>query len=194
MKSYLITDPLYYGNDPEIFSKRLTTALRKNRIDIACFRDKVTPDKEELMIAFLETIKAKSPDTKAFINGDLESAIKLGAAGVHLNSLQRGLIKQCADSSLLCAFSAHSFEDIEFAQSAGASFVTFSPIFNSPGKGKPLGLDLLKRAVSSFCIPIFALGGIDRESRVRAVGACGVEGFASIRYFAKSLHTINDTI
>lgn len=183
MKSYLITDPLYYGSKPETLGEVLTNALKRNRVNIACFRDKITQDKKGLRVAFLETVKRESPDTKAFINGDLDSAIRLGADGVHLGSLQKELIKECVDSSLLCAFSAHSFEDIEFAELHGASFVTFSPIFNSPGKGKALGLDVLKTAVSTFRIPIFALGGVDRESRVRAIKACKAEGFASIRYF-----------
>lgn len=150
---------------------------------MACFRDKVSPNRKELATLFIQTVKKEFPSVISLINTDIKTALETGAHGVHLTSNQKELIKECASLPLICGFSAHTLEDIEFAEVEGADFVTFSPIFNSPNKGKPLGLDILKSATDRFSIPIFALGGVDRESRIEALRACNVAGFASIRYF-----------
>ena len=70
-----------------------------------------------------------------------------------------------------------------YAQNEGADAITFSPIFNSPGKGKPLGLEKLKEINDKINIKCFALGGIIHKDQVDACEALGVFGFASIRFF-----------
>ncbi|MGD9969385.1 MAG: thiamine phosphate synthase [Sulfuricurvum sp.] len=61
--------------------------------------------------------------------------------------------------------------------------ITYSPVFASPGKGEPKGLEDLKELVATINIPVFALGGIVTEEQIRAVETAGAYGFASIRYF-----------
>jgi thiamine-phosphate pyrophosphorylase len=79
---------------------------------------------------------------------------------------------------LLVARSCHTEEDVH---RAAADFVTFSPIFESPGKGKPVGLDELRR-VCKMGVPVFALGGITRDNAPECIAA-GAAGVAGIRLF-----------
>jgi thiamine-phosphate pyrophosphorylase len=60
---------------------------------------------------------------------------------------------------------------------------TFSPIFETPGKGAPVGLEVLKSVTSEVSIPVLALGGILTEAQISACERSGASGFASIRYF-----------
>jgi thiamine-phosphate pyrophosphorylase len=75
--------------------------------------------------------------------------------------------------------SASTHEAAEIAGAAGADFVVFGPVFPSPGKGPPRGLDELRAAVAGAGVPVFALGGVD-ENNALSVAACGA-GVACIR-------------
>ena len=64
------------------------------------------------------------------------------------------------------------------AASAGADYVTLSPIFPSaskPGYGPALGTNILGEA-AKLGIPVLALGGVtaDKAAACRAAGAAGI--------------------
>lgn len=105
--------------------------------------------------------------------------------GVHLNSAQFDKIKEARKKNLFTIISAHTFEEIKKAQNFGADAVTFSPVFFSPNKGNPLGVEKLKEAINIFPhIKIFALGGIVSDKEVFQIKESRAYGFASIRYFS----------
>ena len=79
--------------------------------------------------------------------------------------------------------STHTHDEIYIAEAMGADYVTYSPIFATPNKGEPKGVEDLKEIVNMTDIAIFALGGIVSEKEVDALRENGVFGFASIRYF-----------
>jgi len=62
--------------------------------------------------------------------------------------------------------------------------ISFSPIFKTPNKGEPKGLESLNEVVSSVFIPVIALGGILSEEQIVLCQGSGAKGFASIRYFS----------
>ncbi len=71
--------------------------------------------------------------------------------------------------------SCHRIDELARAASEGCTYATLSPIFASaskPGYGPPLGADVLRDAP----LPVFALGGVDRQRAGRCVeaGAAGV--------------------
>ena len=70
------------------------------------------------------------------------------------------------------------------AEILGADMVTYSPIFETPDKGEPVGLHMLSKLTSSVNIPVIALGGIVTDEHIEACQMSGASGFASIRYFA----------
>ncbi len=65
----------------------------------------------------------------------------------------------------------------------GVDAVTFSPIFQTPNKGEPKGVEVLKELVQAKKAKIFALGGIITKKQIQECQDAGVYGFASIRYF-----------
>jgi len=79
--------------------------------------------------------------------------------------------------------STHTLEEVLEAEKRGADAITFSPIFRTPNKGEPLGLEKLKEINDKIHIKCFALGGIINMEQVDACEKVGVYGFASIRFF-----------
>ena len=179
IKSYLITDPSLFGNTPETLITSLTSSIEKYAPDYICLRDKSSENYAALAEAFL----GLDGEHKALLHGDVDLAISLGAFGVHLNSLQFDEIKRAKEAGLYVIASTHSYEEALQAKEADA--ITYSPIFFSPNKGIPKGLEDLKEITGKINTNIFALGGITTKEQVSEVETCGVYGFASIRYFAQ---------
>jgi thiamine-phosphate pyrophosphorylase len=180
---YLITDPKYYSNNSNDFGKILTKVLKNKKIDIACFRDKESNNRNELASAFIDICK-KLNISKVLINSDISLCLELEADGVHLNSKQFDKIECAKSLGLYVIISCHTHDEIKKAIELGADALTYSPIFSTPNKGVPKGLKDLKDSAIKFKeIDIYALGGIINESQIEHVKQTGVKGFASIRYF-----------
>lgn len=80
--------------------------------------------------------------------------------------------------------SCHTFEDIEKAINNQADAVTYSPIFETPNKGAPKGIEALKEVVDKYPnINIIALGGIINDKQIEEISKTKAYGIASIRYF-----------
>ena len=183
LKNYLITDPKYYTCDEILFRKNLQNVLKHKKVDIACFRDKESDNFKELAKIFVQTCKEFNI-SKILINSDYLLAYNLEATGVHLTSNQFDKIKEAKKLNLYTIISCHTFNDIEKALNLHCNAVTFSPIFETPNKGKPKGITTLKEAISLYeDIDIYALGGIVKQEHVEQIAKTKACGFASIRYF-----------
>ncbi|HEY8075187.1 MAG TPA: thiamine phosphate synthase, partial [Labilithrix sp.] len=74
-------------------------------------------------------------------------------------------------------------EDVIAAAREGASAVYVSPIFATPGKGAPRGLDAIRRARElAGDMLVYALGGVDASNAAACITA-GADGVALIRAF-----------
>lgn len=182
MKSYLITDPSLYGSTSDALESSLTAVFSKTVPDFALFRDKQTSNYATLAQTFI-TVCHHHKVPKVLLHGDYALAHALKADGVHLTSAQFDTIRGAKSLGLYVIISTHTREEALRAEKLGADAITYSPIFPSPGKGEPKGLEDLKEIVDKIEIPIFALGGITSEEQINAVAATGAYGFASIRYF-----------
>ena len=183
MIKYLITDPKYYTNDEKRFEEILINVLNKQQIDIVCFRDKESSNFQEIAKIFIKTCKEKYIK-KILLNGNYLLANKLKATGVHLTSTQFDEIQKAKELGLYVIISCHTFEDIEKAITNQADAVTYSPIFETPNKGTPKGIEALKEVVDKYPnINIIALGGIINETQIEQISKTKAYGFASIRYF-----------
>lgn len=178
---YLITDPKYYSNNNTSFKEKLENILSTKRVTIACFRDKEFSNYEELAKIFLETCK-RFKIKQILLNENIELAIKLNC-GIHLTSKQFDKIKLAKKADLFTIISCHSEEDIKKAIEDKADAITYSPIFETPNKGKAKGIAELKKIAEKYNIKIIALGGIIDDSHIQQIKNCKVHGFASIRYF-----------
>jgi len=182
VKSYLITDPSYYGNDSILLTSTLSNVLNHYSPDFAVFRDKKTSDYSALASTFIDVCRRHFVQN-VFLHGDYKLANELKADGVHLTSMQFDAIKEAKDLGLYVIISTHTHEEAFRAQELGADAITYSPIFASPNKGVPKGLEDLKEIVDKIRVPIFALGGITTQEQIHAMQEAGAYGFASIRYF-----------
>ncbi len=148
-------------------------------IDIIQIREKDLPARQlfELTLAVMRVrnMQASVPvATKILVNTRADVALAAGADGVHLPARA----PRESLPGLLIARSCHTIEEVRQAR---ASFVTFGPVFETPGKGAPAGLAALK-ASCELGKPVFALGGITWENAHDCIAA-GAYGVAGIRLF-----------
>ncbi len=178
MISYAITNP------STLDFKNLESDLKKfsQKASMIVYRDKNNPNYDMYATRFVE-LSQKFTFNKVLIHGDYVLASVIKADGVHLTSRQLDMIPEAKSKNLFVVASTHNMEELKRAEELGADMVTFSPIFNTPNKGNPVGLEVLKEAASKVKIPIIALGGILTKTQIEACRDAGAEGFASIRYF-----------
>ncbi len=124
---------------------------------------------------------------KLIVNDRLDIARLLCADGIHLG--QRSVSIETARAFLgqnaWISRSAHSLHELIVAAREGANAALLSPIFVSPGKGVPIGLDALKEGRQmlnrhGFAMKLYALGGVSMKNAEECFGA-GADGVASIR-------------
>ncbi len=179
-----ITDRHALGAEPLL--SRLQEAVSAG-VDLIQIREKdmATRPLVELVQAALDL--ASGTATRVVVNDRLDVALALGAAGVHLGrqSLPAQAVRACVPESFLIGVSCHSMEEGLEAECAGADYIVFGPVFETPSKlpyGPPLGLDKLQEVAARVKIPVLALGGIKVE-RVKPCLAAGATGIAGISLF-----------
>ncbi len=164
-------------------SQRLDAQMKFHMPEYVLYRDKMNVNYAVDAEAFINVCLALD-GVKIFLHQDAKLASKLKATGVHLTSTQFEKIPHAKKLGLEVIISTHTHEEVLLAQKLGADAVTYSPIFASPDKGEPKGVEDLKALLQKCKIKVFALGGIVESWHVEAVEEAGVYGFASIRYFA----------
>ncbi len=123
------------------------------------------------------------------INDRLDVALAVGADGVHLpeNGLELAAARRLAGPEFLLGVSTHSIEGVARAAKSGADLILFGPVYDSPDKrrfGAPQGIVALEKAtIAAGTTPLYAVGGFNDETAVRAARAAGAHGVAAIRAF-----------
>jgi len=177
MKRYYITDRKAVGG-----FHPLLEVIRDQMhlgVDFIQIREKDITARElfEFTLAVLEVrdneVRVPLP-AKILVNSRADVALATGADGVHLPA---DAPRQTLPG-LMVVRSCHTLDEI---RATTADFVTFGPIFDSPGKGNPMGLEALG-AACRLGKPVFALGGIDWDNAAECMHA-GAEGIAGIRLF-----------
>ena len=131
---------------------------------------------------------ALPPPIRLLVNGRVDVALAAGADGVHLpaDGLPIAALRARFGPSVLIGRSTHCLEEVESARDGGADYVTFGPVYDTPGKGAPVGLGELRRAAAAG-IPVYALGGVTLE-RFEELAGAGAAGIAGIRLFQEISH------
>ena len=167
---------------PQILN--LVKTAVETRISLIQIREKNLSARDLFKITSEAAEIAKGSGTKILVNDRADIALAAKAGGVHLteSSLSAAIIRRNYPKDFIIGASAHTIESAERAKAHGADFATFSPIFASPNKGEPIGLDALREICERLKpFPIIALGGID-ETNYEAVLKKGAGGFAAIRF------------
>jgi thiamine-phosphate pyrophosphorylase len=121
---------------------------------------------------------------KLLVNGDAALALAVGADGVHLpqDGLPADVCRKLLGPEMLVGVSTHSAKEAKEAETKGADFITFGPVYHTASKAKygpPVGIDSLRAACAAAGLPVFALGGIG-PSNVEEVISAGTAGVALI--------------
>jgi thiamine-phosphate pyrophosphorylase len=131
--------------------------------------------------------------TRLLINSRTDVALACGAHGVHLPagdlpaSEVRAIWDRAGRTHAVIGVSAHTPEEVALAESHGADFAVFAPVFEKDGRKNPSGLVRLREACSqprraAAFMPVLALGGITLENAAMCFAA-GASGIAAIRLF-----------
>jgi thiamine-phosphate pyrophosphorylase len=137
--------------------------------------------------------------TRLLINSRTDVALAAGADGVHLRSddvsasTARSIwadvmasSSQLVSHNAVIAVSCHTTSDVLRAESEGAEFVVFAPIFEKKDAPSvlPRGPSSL-RAACAAKVPVLALGGVTLENTASCLAA-GAAGIAGIRLFQEN--------
>lgn len=150
--------------------------------------------------------KRETRNVKLLINHRPDIALATGADGVHLRSDDisasdaRSILSRNGNPGTqdwLVTVSCHTPAEVALAESHGADFAVFAPVFEKSGRAGS-GLEALRQACTRAIapnpkveagavhpMPVLALGGITLENARTCVEA-GAAGIAAIRLFQEN--------
>lgn len=152
-----------------------------NRIGIVQVREKRLPAKMLFELAAAAVKIAENSSTRILVNERADIVLAAGADGVHLpaDSISPAVVREKFPGDFIIGVSTHSLQEAREAAGQGADFILYGPVFETPGKGPPHGVEKLAEVCGWLKpFPVVALGGIDATNyeKVLAAGASGVAG------------------
>lgn len=117
------------------------------------------------------------------VNDRAEAASAVSVEGVHLGQDDDAIVvaREKAGRPVLVGKSTHSLQQARAAQTEGADYIGFGPIFATPTKPdyKPIGLAEIKQVHSEVALPIFCIGGVKIDNLPQLVAA-GIQRVAIV--------------
>ena len=142
--------------------------------------------------ALRETAAVPDAHVRIILNDRVDVALAVGAAGVHLGGESLPLREVLrwhragnGPANWLIGASCHSLAGACEAESSGATYIFFGPVFDTPSKrpfGPPQGVAKLAEVCRAVRIPVIAIGGVNRTNGDDCLRA-GAAGVAAIRLF-----------
>jgi thiamine-phosphate pyrophosphorylase len=199
LQLYYITDRRQFTGDAREQEERLLAKIAECAaagVEYIQLREKdlETRALEDLALKIMAVLGGSR--TRLLINSRTDVALACGAHGVHLpaNDLSasevRSIFARVGRSEPVIGVSAHSADEVASAESHGASFAVFGPVFEKNGSANREGLEQLRRIchrteAAQPPMPVWALGGITLENAAQCIEA-GVAGIAAIRLFQQN--------
>ncbi len=175
---YLVTDRKQTHGRPLL---GVIEAAVAGGVDAVQLREKDLPARDLMALASAVLAVCRRHHARMLINDRIDVALAVGADGVHLpgQSFSPGEARDALGLAACIGVSTHTLQEARAAAAAGADFVVFGPVFDTPSKrpfGPPVGLDALREICTAVTLPVLAIGGVTalRVQAVRDCGACGV--------------------
>lgn len=157
-------------------------------IDLVQIREPDLSDRQlvNLVTSCLEV--TRGTQTRILVNGRLDIALAVGAAGVHLrsDSISACRVRELVPVSFLVGRSVHDVAETREAVAAGGLdyliYGTVRATVSKPIGHRLSGFTGLARAVQVADVPVLAIGGIT-ERELPMVKCAGAAGFAAIGFF-----------
>jgi thiamine-phosphate pyrophosphorylase len=188
-------------NDPAAAGQRLLRKMKEVAaagVDWIQIREKDLAGKDCACLTreALQTTARPSPKksipTRFFVNDRLDVALSERTGGVHLGESSLPVAEarrltniRARGADFLIGVSCHSREAAISAESGGADYIFFGPVFATPSKaayGQPQGLTRLAEVCRASSLPVLAIGGINLEN-ARSCLSAGAWGIAAVRLF-----------
>ncbi len=165
-----ITDRTYCSLSPH----EMCMAALKGGVRFIQYRDKDRTRKE----IYYEAVRLREMTLSAgavlIINDHADIALAVNADGVHLGQDDLPL-KEARKimGDRIIGISTHDLEQAEEAQSGGADYIGFGPVFETLTKdaGNPKGIDNLQLITQNMTIPVVAIGGINSGNLAQVMDA-----------------------
>jgi thiamine-phosphate pyrophosphorylase len=158
-------------------SNRIAQQMIEGGVDLIQLRGKERSVEELVdLAAGLHELTARF-SMPLIANDHAEIARKVPVEGVHVGQDDDSIavVREKVGRPLFVGKSTHGIEQAREAQSQGADYIGFGPIFATPTKPdyQPIGLRDIKKAHVALNLPIFCIGGIkiDNLEQVIASGA-----------------------
>ncbi|MCX4326500.1 MAG: thiamine phosphate synthase [Lachnospiraceae bacterium] len=149
------------------------------RPDMLVLREKDLPEEEYSKLAQKVMQVCHENNTVCILHYFKDTALKLGARGLHLPyQMFMELPGNEKNNFKIKGVSIHSKEEAVNAQRAGASYITAGHIYETSCKAgvKPRGTGFLREICSIASVPVYAVGGINKNNAIECIkaGASGV--------------------
>ena len=164
------------------FYKRIKE-ISKSNLKYLILREKDLEYKELLIMAKKVQSILKDSNIKLIINSNVEVAEEVNAYGIQL-SFKDFCENKGKNFNGIKGVSVHSLSEAIEAEKRGANYIIYGHVFNTDCKKglKPRGLIEFKEICNKVNIPVYAIGGINKENykSVLEIGADGVAVMSSL--------------
>ncbi|MEM7135410.1 MAG: thiamine phosphate synthase [Myxococcota bacterium] len=161
---WLITDPQHTGGPIEPL-RRALAGTERQRVGVQ-LRAKNASDRQVFDWGRELRVLTRERGASLVVNGRADIAARIEADGVHLG--ERGLsvaqTRKLVSSSMWIGVSRHDQAGLTSATDAGADYGFLSPVFEVPGKNRPLGIEGFGKVARVIDMPVFGLGGLNARN------------------------------
>lgn len=160
------------------FYKRISDIKEHINLKYLILREKDLIDSDLEAMALKVKDILKGSNIKLIINNNIKVCRDTGASGVQLsfNKIKELNLKKL---NMIIGVSVHSLEEAIIAEDFGVDYIIYGHVFETDCKKglKPRGVKELAEICSKVKIPVYAIGGINKDNYNEVINS-GAEGFA----------------
>jgi len=180
MRLYAVTDRAWVGDKSLLW--QVEQAL-EGGVTCVQIREKDMAAEDFLAEAVAMKELCDRYNVPLIINDNVEIAMKVGAAGVHVGQGDTPIteVRRIAGNDIIVGVSARTVEQALAAQAGGADYLGVGAVFGTTTKldARPIERATLEAICKAVDIPIVAIGGVSKDNIPQLKGS-GVDGVAVV--------------